>query len=147
MANVTTMAQVLDEASAPQRFSATVLAVFAAGALLLAGVGLYGVLSLGVAQRTREIGVRLALGASRGEVVMRVVRDGMTLAAIGLALGAAGAIGAAGLLRALLFGTGAYDLYTFAIVPALLASVALIACMVPAIRATRVDPTVALRAE
>jgi putative ABC transport system permease protein len=147
MAGVATMAQVLDEASAPQRFSATVLAVFAAGALLLAAIGLYGVLSLGVAQRTREIGVRLALGASRGEVVIRVVRDGMTLAAIGLALGAAGAIGAAGLLRALLFGTGAYDLYTFAIVPALLASIALIACMVPAIKAARVDPTVALRAE
>jgi predicted permease len=147
MANVTTMAQVLDEASAPQRFSATVLAVFAGGALLLAGVGLYGVLSLEVAQRTREIGVRLALGASRREVVTRVVRDGMTLAAVGLVLGATGAIATAGLLRALLFETGTYDLWTFAIVPALLASVALIACMVPAIRAARVDPMVALHAE
>jgi putative ABC transport system permease protein len=147
MANVTTMAQVLDEASAPQRFSATVLAAFAAGALLLAGIGLYGVLSLGVAQRTREIGVRLALGASRSEVVTRVVRDGMMLAALGLALGAAGAIGTVGLLRALLFGTGAYDLWTFAAVPLLLAIVALMACLIPARRAARVDPTVALRAE
>ncbi len=123
------------------------LAVFAAGALLLAAIGLYGVLSLGVAQRTREIGVRLALGASRSEVVTRVVRDGMTLAAVGLVLGAAGAIATAGLLRALLFETGTYDLWTFAIVPVLLAAVALIACLVPAVRAARVDPTVALRAE
>jgi predicted permease len=147
VANVTTMAHVLDEASAPQRFSATVLAAFAGGALLLAGIGLYGVLSLGVAQRTREIGVRLALGASRGKVVARVVRDGMVLAAVGLTLGAIAAIGAVGLLRALLFGTGTYDLFTFAIVPALLASVALMACLIPAMRAARVDPTVTLRSE
>jgi ABC-type antimicrobial peptide transport system permease subunit len=121
--------------------------VFAAGALLLAGIGLYGVLSLGVAQRTREIGVRVALGASRSEVIMRVVGDGMRLSAYGLAIGAAGALGVTGLLRALLFGTGAYDPWTFALVPLVLAIVALAACLIPALRAARVDPTVALRAE
>ena len=147
VAKVTTMAEVVSEASAPQRFSATVLAVFAAGALLLAGIGLYGVLAFGVTQRTREIGVRLALGASRAEVLGLVVRQGMVLAGVGLAIGLAGAIAASRVLRALLFETTAYDPWTFAIVPVLLAAVSLAACYLPARRASRVDPMVALRIE
>ena len=109
VAKVTTMAEVVSEASAPQRFSATVLAGFAAGALLLAGIGLYGVLAFGVTQRTREIGVRLALGASRAEVLGLVVRQGMVLAGVGLAIGLAGALAASRVLRALLFETNVYD--------------------------------------
>jgi putative ABC transport system permease protein len=144
---VTTMAQVIDEASAPQRFSAAVLSAFAAGALLLAGIGLYGVLAFTVSQRTREIGVRVALGAARGEVMRLIVGEGMTLAAIGLVLGGAAAIGATRLLRSMLFETDVYDPWTFAVVPALLASVALAACALPARRAADVDPMVALRNE
>jgi putative ABC transport system permease protein len=124
-----------------------VLAAFAAGTLLLAAIGLYGVLAFGVSQRTREIGVRLALGAARAEVIRLVVTDGMKLAAVGLVIGAAGAMAAAGLLRALLFETSTHDPSTFALVPLLLAGVALIACYLPARRASRVDPVVALRAE
>lgn len=147
VANVTTMEEVVRDASAPQRFSATVLAVFAAGALLLAGIGLYGVLAFGVSQRTREIGVRLALGAGRGEVLGLVVRQGMVLAGIGLLLGLAGALPASRVLGALLFETDVYDPSTFAVVPVLLAAVSMAACYLPARRAARVDPMVALRNE
>jgi predicted permease len=147
VAKVTTMAEVVRDASAPQRFSATVLAAFAAGSLLLAGIGLYGVLAFGVAQRTREIGVRLALGAGRGEVLGLIVRQGMVLAGAGLAIGLAGSVAAARVLRALLFETDVYDPWTFAIVPVILAVVSLAACYLPARRASRVDPMVALRIE
>ena len=147
VSKVTTMAEVVREASAPQRFSATVLTAFAGGALLLAGIGLYGVLAFGVAQRTREIGVRLALGAGRGEVLGLVVRQGMLLAAGGLAIGLAGSIAATRLLRSLLFETNIYDPLTFAIVPVLLALVSLAACYVPARRAAVVDPMVTLRTD
>ena len=147
VANVTTMEEVVRDLSAPQRFSATVLTAFAAGALLLAGIGLYGVLAFGVAQRTREIGVRLALGAGRGEVLGLVVRQGMVLAGVGLALGLAGALAASRVLRAMLFETNVYDPWTFAIVPVILAAVSLAACYLPARRAARVDPMVALRNE
>jgi putative ABC transport system permease protein len=147
VASVATMTQVLNDASAPQRFSAAVLAGFAVGALLLAGIGLYGVLAFAVSQRTREIGVRLALGAARGEVIRMVLRQGMTLTAVGLALGAAAAIAATRLLRSMLFETSVYDPWTFAVVPPLLALVALAACGLPARRAAGVDPMVALRNE
>jgi putative ABC transport system permease protein len=147
VSDVTTMAQVVADASAPQRFSTLVLAAFAGGALLLAAIGLYGVLAFGVAQRTREIGVRLALGASRGEVLGLVVRQGMTLTAIGLAIGIAGALAATRLMTALLYQTQPFDPMTFALVPVLLTAVALLACYLPARRAARVEPVVALRAE
>jgi putative ABC transport system permease protein len=147
VSDVITMEQVLGEASAPQRFSATVLAGFAAGALLLASIGLYGVLAFSVGQRTREIGVRLALGADRGEVIGLVLRQGMTLVGIGLVLGAAGAAAAGRLMTSLLYQTGTYDRITYATVPALLAIVSLIACYLPARRAASVAPIVALRAE
>ncbi len=147
VAKVTTMREVVRDMSAPQRFSAAVLTAFAAGALLLAGIGLYGVLAFGVAQRTREIGVRLALGAGRSEVIGLVVRQGMMLAAAGLAIGLAGSIAASRLLRSLLFETDVYDPLTFAVVPVLLAVVSLVACYVPARRAALVDPMVTLRTD
>ena len=147
VADVSTMAQVMADASAPQRFSTLLLGAFAAGALLLAAIGLYGMLAFGVAQRTREIGVRLALGATRREVLGLVVRQGMTLTLAGLGLGVAAALGATRLMRGLLYQTEPLDLVTFASVPGILAVVALLACYLPARRAARVEPMAALRAE
>jgi ABC-type antimicrobial peptide transport system permease subunit len=147
IANVTTMREVVRDLSAPQRFSATVLTAFAAGALLLAGIGLFGVLAFGVAQRTREIGVRVALGAARSEVVGLIVKQGMLLVAMGLVIGLFGSLAATRLMQSLLYETHVYDPLTFAIVPALLAVVSLAACYVPARRAAIVDPMVTLRSE
>ena len=142
-----TMTQVLSDAAAPQRFSAVVLAAFALGALVLAGIGLYGVLAFGVTQRTREIGVRLALGAEAREVIRLVMREGLGLTLIGLAIGCAGALAAVRLLGAQLYETSTYDPWTFAVVPVVLGVVALIACYLPARRASSVDPITALRVE
>jgi predicted permease len=147
IANVTTMREVVRDLSAPQRFSASVLTAFAAGALLLAGIGLFGVLAFGVAQRTREIGVRVALGAARSEVVGLIVKQGMLLVAIGLVIGLFGSLAATRVMQSLLYETDVYDPLTFAIVPALLAIVSLGACYVPARRAAIVDPMVTLRSE
>lgn len=147
IANVTTMREVVRDLSAPQRFSATVLTAFAAGALLLAAIGLFGVLAFGVAQRTREIGVRVALGAARSEVVGLILKQGMLLVAIGLVIGLAGSLAATRVMASLLYETDVYDPMTFAIVPALLAIVSLAACYVPARRAAVVDPMVTLRSE
>jgi ABC-type antimicrobial peptide transport system permease subunit len=147
IANVTTMRQVVRDLSAPQRFSATVLTAFAAGALLLAGIGLFGVLAFGVAQRTREIGVRVALGAARSAVVGLILKQGMLLVAVGLVIGLAGSLAATRVMRSLLYETDVYDPMTFAIVPVLLAVVSLAACYVPARRAAIVDPMVTLRSE
>jgi putative ABC transport system permease protein len=147
LTDVTTMEDVVREVTAPQRFSAAVMALFAAGALLMAGIGLYGVLAFTVAQRTREMGVRLALGARAGEVLRLVIREGMTLAAVGLVCGLAGAVAAVRLLSAQLFRTEVYDPVTFVAAPLVLALAALLACYVPARRAATVDPIAALRAE
>jgi putative ABC transport system permease protein len=131
--------------SAPQRFSAVAISGFGVGALLLAAIGLYGVLAFSVSQRRREIAVRLALGATPREVLRTTVLEGMTLVAMGLAAGAAGAASATRLLRAALFETSVYDPLTFALVPIVLVSVALAASYGPARRAAAVDPIVALR--
>ena len=147
IAKVTTMKEVVRDLSAPQRFSAAVLTAFAAGALLLAGIGLYGVLAFGVAQRTREIGVRVALGAGRRDVLGLIVKQGMRLVAVGLLIGFAGSLAAARLLRTLLFDTAVHDPLTFAAVPLVLALVSAAACYVPARRAAVVDPMVTLRTE
>ena len=147
IAKVTTMKEVVRDLSAPQRFSATVLTAFAAGALLLAAIGLYGVLAFGVAQRTREIGVRVALGAGRRDVLGLIVKQGMRLVAVGLLIGFAGSLAAARLLRTLLFDTAVHDPLTFAAVPIVLALVSAAACYVPARRAAVVDPMVTLRTE
>jgi putative ABC transport system permease protein len=145
ISDVRTIEQLERDRSAPQRFSAVAISGFGLGTLLLAGIGLYGVLALSVSQRRREIAVRLALGASPRGVLRLTVREGMTLVAIGLGVGAAGAISATRLLKATLFETNVYDPLTFAIVPVVLGIVALAASYLPARRAAAVDPIVALR--
>jgi len=137
----------LYDSLARQRFASTMLSAFAAFALLLAAVGLYGVLSYLVTQSTRDIGVRVALGARPGDIVGMVVRQGMELSAVGILAGLAGAAALTRVMASLLFGVSATDVATFAAVPGILALVAFAATAIPALRATRVDPIVALREE
>ncbi|HMY73785.1 MAG TPA: ABC transporter permease, partial [Blastocatellia bacterium] len=132
---------------APQRFIAVLLAIFAGLAIALAVVGIYGVMSYAVSQRTQEIGIRMALGAERFDVLRMILGQGMKLVLIGVALGLAGALGASRVLASLLFGVNATDGGTFAGVASLLVVVALVACYFPARRATKVDPMMALRCE
>jgi putative ABC transport system permease protein len=142
-----TMQQLLAESVARQRFNMMLLGVFAALALFLATVGIYGVMSYSVTQRTHEIGIRIALGAQTSDVIKMVVGQGMTLALIGVALGLIAAYGVTRVMTSLLYGVTATDALTFAAVSVLLAGIALLACLIPARRATRVDPMVALRYE
>jgi len=147
LANVRTMEERLAESVAQRRFNMTLLGVFACVALLLAGVGVYGVMAYAVARRTHEIGVRVALGAQRGDVVRLVLGQGMWLALAGVGVGVACAYAATGLMSGLLYGVSPTDPLTFVGVAALLAAVGLLACLVPARRATKVDPMTALRYE
>ena len=139
------MDEVFDDALARPRFLAELLVIFAAVALALAAVGTYGVLAYSVAERRREIGIRMALGASEGGVLTLVLRQGMLLAGIGLLVGLAGALAVTRVVSSLLFGVQPTDPATFAAVGLFMLAVALVACVVPARRATRVDPLVALR--
>jgi putative ABC transport system permease protein len=145
--SIRTLDTVLSESVATPRFRTMLLGVFAAVALILAGVGIYGVISYAVSQRTQEIGIRMALGAQAADVLTLVVKGGMTLALIGVALGLAGAFALTRLMTTLLFSVRPTDLATFATVSVGLIVVALFACFIPARRATKVDPLVALRYE
>lgn len=145
--NIQTMDQVLLKSIAQPRFNTFILSLFAGIALLIASIGIYGVLSYFVSQRTREIGVRVALGAKKSDVVRLVVRQGMKLALIGIILGTAGAIAASHVLASFLFEVNTTDPWTFIAVPMFFMLVVFIACYVPARRATKVDPIVALRYE
>jgi putative ABC transport system permease protein len=147
VAHVRSLNEVVSEATARQDFNMTLLTVFSAIALVLAAIGVYGMLSYSVQQRSQEIGIRVALGAGRQDVMGMIVKQGMLLACLGILLGLAGAIGLARLLTALLFGVKPYDPMTFLAVAAVLALTALAACWIPARRATRLDPLVALRYE
>jgi putative ABC transport system permease protein len=145
--NVRTMAQLMSESIARQRFSMLLIAVFAAVGLVLASVGIYGVMSYTVTQRTHEIGVRMALGASHRDVLRMVVRQGMILALVGTGLGLIASFLLTRLISSLLFSVSATDPLTYVLISLLLVSIALLACLIPARRATRVDPMVALRYE
>jgi putative ABC transport system permease protein len=145
--NVRTMNDVLAASIASQRMSMLLLSAFAAMALLLAMLGIYGVTAYYVTQRTQEIGIRMALGAQTGDVLKLVLRNGMGLAFIGIAVGLAGAFTLTRLMRTLLFDVKPTDVMTFALVSLCLLVTALIACYLPARRATKVDPLVALRYE
>jgi predicted permease len=147
ISQVITMQEVVSRSVAERRLNMLLLAFFAAVALVLAVVGTYGVLAYQITERTREFGVRMALGASRGEILRMVVRQGMMPAATGVLIGLVGAAMATRLLTSLLFETRPVDQATFGGAAALLLTAALIACCVPARRATRVDPSTALRAE
>jgi putative ABC transport system permease protein len=139
--------QIKAESMATNKLRSTLLTVFASVALLLAAIGIYGVISYSVQQRTREIGIRVALGASRGDLLGLILRGGMLMAGIGLVIGVGGAFGLTRLLSNLLFGVGERDPMTIGAVAAVLTLVALLACYIPARRATKVDPVVALRYE
>jgi putative ABC transport system permease protein len=145
--NLVSMERIIGESLAPQQVTAIALTLFAAVALLLASIGLYGVLAYSVSQRTHEIGIRMALGANRREVLRLVLKQGMTLALAGLAVGMIAAFGLTKLLSNMLFGIAPNDPATFVADSVLLTLVAALACAIPARRATKVDPMVALRYE
>jgi predicted permease len=145
--DIRTMQDRLHDSLARQRFSTTMLGAFAAFALLLAAVGVYGVMSYLVSQSTHDMGVRIALGAPPGNIVGLVVRHGMGLAAIGIGAGLIGAIGLTRVMASLLFGVTATDPLTFIAVAVILGTAAFAATVIPALRASSVDPVVALREE
>ena len=147
VSNMDSMEHVVAGAVARQRFSMLLLAVFAGVALVLAGVGIYGVMSYTVAQQTREIGIRIALGAQRGDVLRMTVKQGLRLVGLGLAIGLVAAFGLTRVMATLLFGITATDPLTFISISLVLLAVAIFASYIPALRATKVDPMVALRAQ
>jgi putative ABC transport system permease protein len=147
ISNLQTLQKVWADSTVRQRFGAWMLGLFAGLALCLAGIGIYGVMSYSVTQRTHEIGIRIALGARRGDVLKLVLRRGAILTLLGLTLGLSAAFGLTRLMSGLLYGVSAADPATFALIALLLMVVALLACWIPARRATRVDPIIALRYE
>ena len=147
LADVKPLEQLVYESVTEPRYRTALLGLFAAIALLLAAIGLYGVLSYAISQRTREIGIRIALGARGADVLRLVVGNGIKLALTGVLLGLGAALGLTRLMKTLLFGVSATDPLTFIVIALLLALVALMACWIPARRATKVDPMIALRCE
>jgi putative ABC transport system permease protein len=143
--DASTMDQRLSDSLARRRFSMLLFGVFAFIAMILASIGIYGVMSYSVTQRTHELGVRIALGAQSRQILKLVVVNGMALAAIGMALGLIVSFALTRLMKGFLFGVSATDPLTFIVIPSLLMTIALLACWIPARRATKVDPMMALR--
>jgi putative ABC transport system permease protein len=147
VANIQTMQRILDDSVAARRLNMALLSIFGAVALILASVGIYGVLSYSIAQRTHEIGVRQALGATTADVLKLVVGHGLRLVLAGVGIGLTGAFALTQVMKSLLFEVSATDPLTFAFIPLILTGVALLSSYVPARRAMKVDPMVALRYE
>jgi ABC-type antimicrobial peptide transport system permease subunit len=147
VARVMSMDRLLAKSMARQNFNMILLGVFGGIALLLAAIGIYGVMSFTVEQRTNEMGIRIALGAGTGQLLRLVIGHGLVLAGIGVAIGLAAAFGLTRLMSSLLYGVKATDAATFVAVAVVLSAVAALACYIPARRATRVDPITALRWE
>jgi putative ABC transport system permease protein len=145
VSKVRTMERLLAESVSGRQFYMLLMGVFAASALLLAAIGLYGLMAYTVTQRTHEIGIRMALGAQAGNVLRLVIGQGIKLAVTGMVIGLIASLALTRMIKGMLFGVSATDPATFVIIPLLLAGVALIACYLPARRATKVDPMVALR--
>jgi ABC-type antimicrobial peptide transport system permease subunit len=143
--NVSSMNDVIDRSLAPRRFSADLVGGFAGLALLLASIGIYGLLAYMVGQRSREIGLRMALGAGRGDILKLILRKGVMLASVGIAVGLLFAASTASMMATLLYGVHAHDPAVLLIVPLLLFSVAFLASYIPARRATTIDPMIGLR--
>ena len=142
-----TFLEYLENEIAPTRFTMTLASAFAVVALVMAAVGLYGVISYSVSQRAAELGVRVALGAHDGAILRLVLRDGAVMAGVGIAVGLVGSVVVTRTIRSLLVGVGPTDLPTFAVVSLVLGAVTLVASYIPARRAARLDPLVALRRE
>ena len=147
VANIDTMDHIVSEAIARQRFSMLLLGIFAGLALVLAAVGIYGVMSYSVAQRRHEIGIRIALGAQRADVLRMTMKQGLKLVGLGLLIGLASAFVLTRVMASLLFGISATDPATFASICVVMIGVAALANYIPALRATKVDPIVALQAQ
>ncbi|HET7904428.1 MAG TPA: FtsX-like permease family protein, partial [Candidatus Eisenbacteria bacterium] len=144
---VATVSQLRDESVSPRRLNATLIASFSLLALIIAAVGIAGVLAFSVAARTGEIGIRMSLGADAGRVLRMILGEGGVLLSAGLVLGVAGAAAFAGVIRGLLYGVPPHDPVTFAAVTVTMGAIGLGACWIPARRAARVDPAIAMRAE
>ena len=144
--NVMTVAQIKDQSVAPRRLNAVLVSSFGILAVIIAAVGIAGVLAFSVSARTNEIGIRMSLGAGRGRVQRMILREGGVLLAIGLVLGLAGAFLGTGLIRGLLFGVAPHDPTTFIGVTVMMAAIGIVACWIPALRAARIDPAISMRA-
>jgi putative ABC transport system permease protein len=143
--NVLTVRQIKDQSVAPRRLNAVLVSSFGILAVIIAAVGIGGVLAFSVSARTNEIGIRMSLGADSGRVQRMILREGGVLLAIGLVLGAGGAFFAAGVIRGLLFGVAPRDPVTFIGVAAMMAAIGIMACWIPALRAARIDPAITMR--
>ncbi len=141
-----TISQVKDQSVSPRRLNAALVSLFGLLAVLIAAVGIAGVLAFSVSARTNEIGVRMSLGADSGRVQRMILGEGGVLLATGLALGTIGAYFGAGIIRGLLFGVAPHDPMTFATVVAAMSAIGVVACWIPALRAARIDPAIAMRA-